>query len=953
MIVTRSSFSCLLAAALLSTPAPALEFEEVTGLANIDDAGETYGASWGDVNADNYPDVWLSKHQYAPSVLLVNNGDGTFDDLTAQLLDTDYPKRDTHGAAWADFDNNGTDDLVELTGGGAGASLSSRPVSDNWRNSFYLNSGGFLSERAADYGLQWPRGRSRSPLWFDFDGDSNLDVLFTTIGATDVYTSTIFRQLTEGDQPRFTTADPTSGTPYNRILGYDIGACAYAVLTDLNGDLHQDLICANTKQVRNVYDISRQPFVDITAQLGPDLFRTGPHDIATADFNGDLKIDVIGVYGVDWGSMVIQPSTRQLNALLNPQGGTQEFTFTSPDAAPAATLDFEFGWPTKSFEIYLGEQGAHPVWPDTLPRHVQFTLSEDDNSLLGLHPQASRSPGIYIGRNAGTKQWTVRVTGFRNKRGMIIRSSRNMIDLAATPGIRFNQGAPLAQALHINEGGQLVNRSQSWGLSGFASHCQSVTVADFDNDMDVDAYLGCTGQVANLPNILLENLGDRFAIHADPFDRSAAGSSEGKTDVVTSVDYDLDGRVDLFVTQGRVLSPFSYQGHQQLFRNVTDNVNNWIQLDLEGVTVNRDAIGATVFATTPDGVVQIRENNGRMHKFAQDHRLVHFGLGPNRSADITVRWPDGREEIFRALAANQFHHLLEGSSDSPPSSQPQPGDECGEPTVRSADRGLFLHRDCPSGQWYLTASSGGQGWTTYSGIIEADVAFDTAPVPVGFERNDVVELSSDGRAIRFELHVGPANDGFTFGISDDASRVCLSSVLPDHADAALGAAKAQVVLPYDIHAMGDCDSTPHADLTCGDPHVDGRTDRGLFLWRECPTNQWRALVAAGNDTGGLSYQGRVLASFSGPATPLMLERGDALSTNDDLDVVSYRMFVQGAGRDGLAFDVADPANGCFCLDNVYDGGVDNASVGIIVGEMRVPSGRSVPLSATARCACEN
>ena len=44
---------------------------------------ESYGASWGDLNGDGYPDLFVSNHRTQPSLFL-NQGNGTFIDIGDQ-----------------------------------------------------------------------------------------------------------------------------------------------------------------------------------------------------------------------------------------------------------------------------------------------------------------------------------------------------------------------------------------------------------------------------------------------------------------------------------------------------------------------------------------------------------------------------------------------------------------------------------------------------------------------------------------------------------------------------------------------------------------------------------------------------------------------------------------------------------------------------------------------------
>ena len=111
-----------LAWAMLTIAAPTAArgqvlFEEVTSVLGTGHIGQSWGASWGDLDGDGWPDLYVSNHGADPS-LYRNAGDGSFWDSGPALgLEAGG---DAHGAAWGDFDNDGDQDLIQIHGGVGG-----------------------------------------------------------------------------------------------------------------------------------------------------------------------------------------------------------------------------------------------------------------------------------------------------------------------------------------------------------------------------------------------------------------------------------------------------------------------------------------------------------------------------------------------------------------------------------------------------------------------------------------------------------------------------------------------------------------------------------------------------------------------------------------------------------------------------------------------------------------
>jgi hypothetical protein len=123
---------------------------------------------------------------------------------------------------------------------------------------------------------------------------------------------------------------------------------------------------------------------------------------------------------------------------------------------------------------------------------------------------------------------------------------------------------------------------------------------------------------------------------------------------VASVDWDDDGRMDMFVknrTAPRV----------RFLRNQAADAGGFLKLDLVGTECNRDAIGATV-------LVDLGERRLRKTVFggdgylSQSSKRLHFGLGgAQRVKSLTVKWPGGADEVFEDLAGNARYRIVQGA----------------------------------------------------------------------------------------------------------------------------------------------------------------------------------------------------------------------------------------------------------------------------------------------------
>jgi hypothetical protein len=242
-----------------------------------------------------------------------------------------------------------------------------------------------------------------------------------------------------------------------------------------------------------------------------------------------------------------------------------------------------------------------------------------------------------------------------------------------------------------HKGGGFQDVTTSSGLSKKIL-CVGTAAADFDNDMDVDLYAVCRGANLNIANLYLDNDGNG---NFTPVSR--AGGAEGPTgarvglgESAVTADYDVDGNVDLYVTNGLAMNPERVGGPDLLFRNVGHPTNRWIALDLVGTQSNRDGIGARVLATA-GGKTQLREQGGGYHRWSQNDKRLHFGLGSHNAVNLVIEWPSGRRDTHNNVASGAVYTAVEGGAikvripgqaPGPLPPPPPPGDE---PVISIAD----------------------------------------------------------------------------------------------------------------------------------------------------------------------------------------------------------------------------------------------------------------------------
>jgi len=149
---------------------------------------------------------------------------------------------------------------------------------------------------------------------------------------------------------------------------------------------------------------------------------------------------------------------------------------------------------------------------------------------------------------------------------------------------------------------------------------------------------------------VFRNLGNRT------FEELGAEAGPGVTDAHSSRgcafgDFDNDGDLDILIV--------NLNEPPSLLRNDLRGSHHWLKVKLMGTKSNRSAIGARVLVRY-GGKVQAQEVLSQSSFYSSNDPRLHFGLGPEKIADIEIHWPNGLQEKFKGVTADRLVVIKEG-----------------------------------------------------------------------------------------------------------------------------------------------------------------------------------------------------------------------------------------------------------------------------------------------------
>jgi hypothetical protein len=172
--------------------------------------------------------------------------------------------------------------------------------------------------------------------------------------------------------------------------------------------------------------------------------------------------------------------------------------------------------------------------------------------------------------------------------------------------------------------------------------------ADFNLDGRLDLYVS-NGDVHHLePHedaILIGDGSGRFTDVSESAGEWMNHKYVGRG--AAGADFDNDGDIDVLVT--------NLNDRPALLRNDSSRRGrHWLGVVLVGRSPNRDAVGAVVRVVVGDRTLVGQRRSGGSYVSQHDSR-IHFGLGQHGVVKrLEVVWPDGSRQVMKDVRADQY-----------------------------------------------------------------------------------------------------------------------------------------------------------------------------------------------------------------------------------------------------------------------------------------------------------
>jgi enediyne biosynthesis protein E4 len=482
--------------------------------------------------------------------------------------------------------------------------------------------------------------------FLDYDGDGWLDILLVNSMDWPGHkrqrsTLALYRNNRNGT---FTDVTQRAGLD---VEMYGMGVA----IADYDNDGFPDLLITAVGQNRLFHNTGNGSFVDVTAKAGLGGRNAFSTSAMWFDYDRDGLLDLFVCNYVKW--------SPEHDVFCSVDGKNK--SYCTPEAYHGATCWLFRNRGNGSFEDVTSKSGIF----DTTSKSLGVAMLDYDRDGW---------PDIFVANDTQPNKL------YRNMRNGTLE------DVAVRAGVAFSEDGKARAGMGVdagdfdNSGAQglaITNfdnemmglyRAEPGGVYGDIAAKSGIGIASRNSlgfgcaflDANLDGYLdlaAVNGHIdetvrnisrnhgyAQAPHLFLNNgkgvfqdvarqVGTAFA---EP--KVARGLAYG--------DFDRDGDLDLLITTN--------QGAAFLYRNDVTSGYRSLRVKLTGTKSNRDAIGAIVRMTTPDGAQSRMVKTGGSY-LSQSEMAVTFGLGRRDSAvRLTVEWPSGLVQEFKSVKAGAY-----------------------------------------------------------------------------------------------------------------------------------------------------------------------------------------------------------------------------------------------------------------------------------------------------------
>jgi enediyne biosynthesis protein E4 len=502
---------------------------------------------------------------------------------------------------------------------------------------FHHNNGGFGSKFL-------PETMGPGCAFFDYDGDGWLDILI--VNGMDfpghkraASTLSLYRNNRNGT---FTDVTARAGLA---VQMYGMGVA----IGDYNNDGFPDILITAVGQNRLFQNTGQGHFIDVTGKAGLGGRTAFSTSALWFDFDRDGLLDLFVCNYVKWSAV---------NDVFCSLDGKNK-SYCTPEAYPGSTCWLFRNRGNGTFEDVTAKSGIF----DTSSKSLGAALLDYDNDgwpdlLVANDTQPNK---LYLNRRNGTFTDVAVHAGLAFSEDGKARAGMGLdvgdFDNSGSPGIAItNFDNEMMGLYHLGANGVYADVALKSGVgaasrSSLGFGCLFLDI-DLDGRLDLLAVNGHIDETvrnlsrtyAQAPNLFLNQGGGQFRDVARQAGDAFASPKVSRG--LASGDFDRDGDLDLLITTNN--------GPAYLYRNDVANGNRSLRIRLTGVKSNRDAIGANIHVSTPEGTQSRMIKTGSSY-LSQSEPTATFGIARRDKVDrVEIAWPSGATQEFKNVAAGSY-----------------------------------------------------------------------------------------------------------------------------------------------------------------------------------------------------------------------------------------------------------------------------------------------------------